>query len=666
MKKSTKLKTQIVIMLIAAIVVPVFIITAYNSLNTRSMLNNQYESNLSDDVNWISETIKENSKSNIESVNMLSQDPNVMGILDNKDSEMWLLKSFESFLSTHKDVLNVYYGINNGKMILVPKQELPSSYDPTKTNWYKLALEKDGQVAITQPYEDAIQKGVYEITFAKSVKDAKTNQVIGVVGIDVKLSTISKLVSQVKLGDSGYAAVIDNAGTIIAHQDSALLGKTSKDEKWIDEILNSKESKGKYIISGKSYITYSLTEPETSWKIVGLIPESEVTSAISKSTIASIIISLILCILAAIVGVWFSGSIANPINKLLGVLDKASEGDFTVIAENKKSSYEVEMITNSINKMISNIVILLKGIIDTSVGVKESSEGLVSIMEQSSEVGEEVSKAVQQISEGAQDQAESLDYSSVIVNKLGEDVNTAIESSISMLTASDNVKKSTHDGTLAITRLKDAFKETTNANLELEQGINILAQNSNKISAITDTIKSITEQTSLLALNASIEAARAGEAGRGFAVVAEEVRKLAEQSSSSAEEINKVISDIRQSIVLVFNKIELVSKLAVNSEKGVENTNLSFISIENAIKLLEQNINSVSDTLQSVSIRKDEVIDKITSIATVSQETAATTEEVSASSEEQSAGLQEVLASAEELRILSQKLDDMIKKFKID
>ncbi|MBL4937328.1 methyl-accepting chemotaxis protein [Clostridium sp. YIM B02515] len=666
MKKSTKLKTQIVIMLIVAIVVPVFIITAYNSLNTRSMLNNQYESNLSDNVNWISETIKANSKSNIESVNMLSQDPNVMGILDNKDSEVWLLKSFESFLSTHKDVLNVYYGINNGKMILVPKQELPSSYDPTKTNWYKLALEKDGQVAITQPYEDAIQKGVYEITFAKAVKDAKTNQVIGVVGIDVKLSTISKLVSQVKLGDSGYAAVIDNAGTIIAHQDSALLGKTSKDEKWIDEILNSKESKGKHIISGKSYVTYSLTEPETSWKIVGLIPESEVTSAISKSTIASIIISLILCILAAIVGVWFSSSIANPINKLLGVLDKASEGDFTVIAENKKSSYEVEMITISINKMISNIVALLKGIIDTSVGVKESSEGLVSIMEQSSEVGEEVSKAVQQISEGAQDQAESLDDSSVIVNKLGEDVNTAIESSISMLTASDNVKKSTQDGTLAITRLKDAFKETTNANLELEQGINILAQNSNKISAITDTIKSITEQTSLLALNASIEAARAGEAGRGFAVVAEEVRKLAEQSSSSAEEINKVISDIRESIALVFIKIELVSKLAVNSEKGVENTNLSFISIEDAIKLLEQSINSVSDTLQSVSIRKDEVIDKITSIATVSQETAATTEEVSASSEEQSAGLQEVLASAEELRILSQKLDEMVRKFKID
>ncbi|ERI93624.1 methyl-accepting chemotaxis protein signaling domain protein [Clostridiales bacterium oral taxon 876 str. F0540] len=665
MKKRTKLKTQIVIMLIAAIVVPVFIITAYNSLNTRSMLNKQYESNLSDNVNWISETIKANNKSNIESVNMLSQDPNVMAILDNKDSEVWLLKSFESFLSTHKDVLNVYYGISNGKMILAPKQELPSSYDPTKTNWYKLALEKDGQVAITQPYEDSIQKGVYEITFAKAVKDSKTNQVVGVVGIDVKLSTISKLVSQVKLGDSGYAAVMDKTGTIIAHQDSALLGKTSKDEKWIDEILNSKGSKEKHTISGKSYVTYSLTESETSWKIVGLIPESEVTNAISKSTMASIIISLILCILATIVGVWFSGSIANPINKLLGVLDKASEGDFTVIAENKKSSYEVEMITNSINKMISNIVMLLKGIIDTSVGVKESSEGLVSIMEQSTEVGEEVSKAVQQISEGAQDQAESLDESSIIVNKLGDDVNKAIESSLSMLTASENVKKSTQEGTSVIARLKDAFKETSNANLELEQGINVLAQNSNKISSITDTIKSITEQTSLLALNASIEAARAGEAGRGFAVVADEVRKLAEQSSSSAEEINKVINDIRQSIDLVFGKIELVSKLAVNSEKGVEDTNLSFNNIEGAIKLLEENINSVNDTLQSVSARRDEVIEKITSIATVSQETAATTEEVSASSEEQSAGLQEVLASAEELRILSQKLDEMIKAFKI-
>jgi methyl-accepting chemotaxis protein len=316
MKKRTKLKTQIVVMLMTAIIIPVFTITIYNSLNSRNILNKEYEDNLSDNVSWISQTIEANNKTNIESVNMLSQDPNVMAILQNKDSEEWLLKSFESFLSTHKDVMNVYFGLNNGKMLLTPKQELPSSYDSTKTGWYKLALEKDGQVAITDPYEDAVQKGVYEVTFAKAVKDAKTNKVIGVVGIDVKLSTISKLVSQVKLGSSGYASIIDKTGTVIAHQDFALLGKTSKDEKWIDELINSKDSKAVHAVSGKSYITYSLTEADTSWKIVGFIPESEVTNAINKNTFASVIISSVLWILAAIAGIWFSRSVTNPINIL--------------------------------------------------------------------------------------------------------------------------------------------------------------------------------------------------------------------------------------------------------------------------------------------------------------------------------------------------------------
>lgn len=667
MKRRMKLRTQIIIMLIILITIPTSVIEIYNSYKTTKTLKTHIEDSTVDNINWISEIIRENNKINRESIDMLSQDPNVISIFKNADSEKWLMGTLQSFLSTHKDVLNVFYGLKDGRMLLRPQQELPEGYDPRERDWYKSAVEKNGQIIITNPYEDAIQKGTYIITFAKAVKDSENGEIIGVVGIDVKLAQLSDKVSKLNIGNNGYAAIIDSTGTVIAHKDSKLLGKNSKTEKWIEEILASKNNKGEQVINNEKFMTYLLVEKDTSWNIVGFVPEKEITSQINKNRIISFGEAIIFLLLAIIVGAIFANNLAKPINKLLTLLNKISDGDFTVSVEkNNKLSYELELIENSFNKTIKDIVAMINNIIETSKGIKESSEALVTIMEESSAVGEEISKAVQQISEGAQEQAASLDESTKIVTTLGEEVTKAMENANSMVAASKNVRQSTTDGTIVIKSLKEAFTEAANANKELQEEIRILVDNSNKISAITDTIKAITEQTSLLALNASIEAARAGEAGRGFAVVAEEVRKLAEQSADSAQDINNVIDEIKKSVEAVLEKIDLAINLNMKSEKSVELTNSSFEIIEQAARLLQENIDNVNTSLKEISMSKDSVIQKISEIATVSQETAATTEEVSASTEEQAAGLQEVISSAEQLNQLAEKLDEMVKKFKIN
>lgn len=666
MKIRKTLRNQIIILLVAAVLMPVVVLTGYNLYNTGKNLQSQFEDNTMDNVNWINEIIKQSNKSNIESIDMLSEDPNATEIFNVESSEMWLRKSFESFLSTHKEVVNVFYGLNNGEMILNPEQKLPEGFDPRQRQWYKSALEANGGAIISDPYEDAVQKGTYIITFAKAVKDLKNGQVLGVVGIDLKLTALAESIKDLKIGDSGYAAIIDKTGRIIAHKDSNLLGKNSNDEKWIENVLASKKNGEIVTIGNERLITYSAEEKTTGWKIVSFIPENEIISKINNNRNMSLIIAVIFLILSVAAGVIFSRSATKPIINIIGALERISEGDFTEAIDKKKGiSYEIEAISNAVNKMVHDMVAVLKNISETSVGIKSSSEALVSITQQSNAVGEEVARAVQQVSEGAQDQASSLDDSSVIVNKLGEEVAKVIENSESMVAASKNVRTSTEDGTHIVENLRETFTEASKANKELEQQIIVLADNSNKISAITDSIKAITEQTSLLALNASIEAARAGEAGRGFAVVAEEVRKLAEQSASSAGDINKVIADIKKSVDSVLERIQLSISLNEKSEKSVILTNSSFEIIAEASKLLEENISKVSISLQQISNSKDEVTLKIAEVAAVAQETAATTEEVSASSEEQSAGLQEVVASSEQLSSLAERLDYILSKFKI-
>lgn len=667
MKRKITLKRQVLTLLLFAIIFPVGIISAYNSYNTGKGLNEQFASKLSSNVTWTDETIKSIDKANIELADSLSMDPNAQFILKNADSQKWLMGSFDSFLKAHKDVINVYYGLKDGRMLLKPEQTLPSGFDPRQRSWYTSSLVKDGQVVVTDPYEDASHKGMYVITFAKSVKDPETGEVNGVIGVDLQLKTLSGLISNIKIGDNGYIAVVDKTGRIISHKNPDKLGKTVKDEKWIDQLLLSKKSTGEYVVDGQTMVTYNMKDEQTGWTIIGVVPKSEITTQINRDRMVTAGIALLFIIMAMAAGWGVANSITNPINRLVDILGKVKDGDFTVkVKKSRKLNYEVGVITESVEIMLHDMVEILQNILKTSLSIKESSEALVAVSEESSSVGEEVSRAVQQIAGGASEQAGSLDESSLLASELGEQVGNVIRSSRNMIEASVNVREVTKEGTGTVENLKQTFREASDANKELQEQIQDLANKSNRIGAITDTIKSITEQTSLLSLNASIEAARAGEAGRGFAVVAEEVRKLADQSASSALEINNVIVEIKGSVSSVLQRIEQAISLNDKSEESVSVTTESFVKIEKAILALEKDIYSVNETLKVINNNKDMVIEHITEVAAVAQETAATAEEVSASSEEQTAGLHEVVSSAEKLNLLADTLDEMVNKFKIE
>lgn len=666
MIKKMRLGRQIILILFIAVLVPIVAISSINYYREKTIVEDSFTVSTVDNVSRVSEIIKGISKSSIESIEELALDPNAIAIYQSPDNEIWLKKSFQSFLNTHKDVVGAYYGLSSGKMLIMPDQKLPEGFNPTQRDWYKQAVEKKGQVIITPPYEDALEKGRYLVTFAKAVADEKSGQVLGVVGIDVKLSTLSEAIASMKIGNDGYVALLDPSGKVIAHKNKDLLNKDSKSEAWIDKVISNKEGKGKAVVGNETMIYSVMQDKATEWKIVGFVPEKELLSKIDHSRNISLLIGLVALVLAALFGAFYSNGIVKPLKKIVVALDKIKEGDFTVkVEEDKKVSYEIAVITEATNSMIKDIVNMLQNVTSTSMKIRESSQSLAAITEESNAIGDEVSRAVQEIANGASSQAANLEQSAETVNILGEEVNRALDDSKDMVKASIEAKEHTENGMELIKDLTNTFEQTSQANIELAKEVEILSENSNKISSITDTITEITEQTNLLALNASIEAARAGEAGKGFAVVADEVRKLAEQSSVSAAEINKVIIEIKSSIAAVLERIEDNKSLNNKTVESVAVTSSSFESIEKAIKLLEVNINKVNNALEQINLNKNTVVGKIDEAATVSQETAASTEEVSASSEEQLAGLHEVTASAEALNHLAEELDSLVSKFKI-
>ena len=199
-----------------------------------------------------------------------------------------------------------------------------------------------------------------------------------------------------------------------------------------------------------------------------------------------------------------------------------------------------------------------------------------------------------------------------------------------------------------------------------EESVNNLSDKSQSIESILETLKGISEQTQLLALNASIEAARAGEVGKGFSVVATEIQKLAEASEVSTKDIAQIIYNIKEEIA---KSVSMMRDIRISSNEqftAVKDVNNSFEKITETTKNITNIITNVSEFVKEMNDANNNVVSSINNIAAVSEETAACTEEVTASVEEQSDAIIEIEKQSNELKEKAQLLENEIKKFKVE
>ncbi len=668
MKNKATLRNSLLKMIISIVLVPLIIVTAVTYFYVSSNFKTDFSDLMNANLGKTSQLIDSIHKSSVNTTQLFSNDPNVNNILVGTDSPTWLRKTLEANTSANKDIAAIYMATNTGKLYLQPEANppLPDSYDPRVRGWYKSAIAKPDEVVLTDAYEDAVSKGVYEVSFVKAVKDKVTGTIIGVAGIDVRLDMISQNLSSQKAGKKGYFVLLDKTGMIIGSKDSSLVGKDATKESWIKTVMNTSLNGKSITVKGTKNLAYSEVNEKTGWTVVGFIPKSELSAKTNNVIFIIGGISLLILAIAVLVGITSSNKISKPIKNLEDLLKRISDGDFTnKIPEDHILTHEVYSITHAVNSMVDDMVSVLSNVKLTSNEIKDSSELLVSVSEQSSSVGQEVAKACMDMADGATNQAQALEVSSELTSNLGEEVDQSLSDSKLMSVASQEVRSATEQGKHTINDLRGIFKKTSQANDEVAKKVEILAANSNKISTITDTIKAITEQTNLLALNASIEAARAGEAGKGFAVVADEVRKLAEQSSGSASEINDVIIEIKSNIEVLMAKITTSIDLNKKTENSVDLSNDAFIKIDDATQAFEENMGKVIKSLAEIDQKKVKVVTNIKNATEVAQTIAAATEEISASSEEQASALHEVVSSAEKLNDLSVALDALIQKFRM-
>ena len=359
----------------------------------------------------------------------------------------------------------------------------------------------------------------------------------GLAGLAKSLDSMVSMLANFRIGDSGFVFMTDGSGKVKLHPDAARIDRDNLTQLASGTTTNlltkqafaatQAEVDGQAVILATSYI------PMLDWYLVAQVPEAEIYAELDKARLHIVLVSLAIAAGMGLLGMLLAGSVSRPLNELARLFRELGSGDGDLTQRLKVEGHdELTQVATGFNNFVAKI--------------HGSIEQVASNSRQLAATANEVASKAQLTQHNCTAQRDRTVQVATAIHEMGATVGE-IAGNASL--AADVARQANEQADAGAVVVAQARHGIVGLSSEIEQVAGViesLANQTDSIGSILDTIRSISEQTNLLALNAAIEAARAGEQGRGFAVVADEVRNLASRSAASTAEIQGMINRLQE------------------------------------------------------------------------------------------------------------------------
>ncbi|MCX4338794.1 MAG: methyl-accepting chemotaxis protein [Lachnospiraceae bacterium] len=519
------------------------------------------------------------------------------------------------------------------------------------------------------------QNYLYDLAVAYGEKVQEEIELMGY-NTAVYYGNLSNALGEVGLDGvpSSYAYLVSGDGTMLYHPTKDKVGQPVENavvKNVVEQIktgtLPEPEIVEYEFKGAMKYAAYYVTESGHCILVVSA-DKDELMSTVHRVTLTGTACTIVLVIIASIIGFFIVNKIVKPILEVTQIVGRLADMDFSEIEGQEKLTAradETGQMSRAVAELRGQLVEVVKELRGQSEQLFEASDTLNTNASETAITVEQVEKAVSEISDGASSQADETQKATESVILMGNMVEETAQEVAGMIENASSMQRYSREAFATLQKLAKINDEAREAIDVIYEQTNTTNESALKIREATSLITSIAEETNLLSLNASIEAARAGEQGRGFAVVAGQIQKLAEQSNDSARQIETIIDLLIEDSQKSVATMEDVKQIMESQNESVVHTDESFRQVGEGIRTSIEGVNKISEMTKKMDEARIVVVDVVQNLTAIAEENAASTEETSASVTEVSSIVTQISENANRLREVANRLEKNMETFKI-
>jgi putative methyl-accepting chemotaxis protein signaling domain protein len=552
--------------------------------------------------------------------------------------------------------------------VMLTKDGVAEGFDASTRPWFKGAVATGGTF-MTEPYWSTVAGTGITVTLGRPMTQNGT--LVAVLGLDISLAEVMNLFDKIQIGETGSVFVLGPKGEFVYHHSHEFKGPS------ITELDGGKyKDLAARLMSGKDELfeaefdgahMYFAASPvgTTGWTVVVNVPHDEAFAPVAHVSLVIVLVSVIAFLILGGIVTLFIRDITKPIFALDATISKMAGGDLSQSLEESDRTDEIGSLQSNYAKMVRILRDMVAGTIRASEQVSTASNNLSASTSTTAAASQSTAAAVISIAEQTAEQSRIVEEATTKAQETTGQMEIVAQSVTDVTAAAESTHAETQKGREMLNDLVCGVERIAAGAMHVAGAVQELYDGSKRIADINEVITNIAGQTKLLALNAAIEAARAGEQGRGFAIVAEEVRKLAEESESAAQQINGIISNNSAQIQTAFDLTKEQQADVKENVAQVKEAGGKFDTIAALIQSLTAEIEKIAVASRQTRTGADNAMDAIHRLHKVSHLIHQEATDVSALAEEQAAANTEIAASTGALSTLAQELKKGVQKFKI-